>query len=117
MAKLRVDSRRLRSIVAESPRYVEYARDKAEDLERVAISTFNARQRRDNEARTSETTPPKYVESFEIHQDGLTTILTNQDPAAMWVEFGAHAGGETPVLKYKPMTTALEVVANIEANQ
>lgn len=42
---------------------------------------------------------------------GWVGTVYNTDPAAAWVEFGAHAGGVTPVLGYHIMTRALDRVA------
>jgi hypothetical protein len=45
-------------------------------------------------------------ETKQYHVNGV--VLTNTDPKANWVEFGAHAGGKTPVLNYRPLTTAMD---------
>lgn len=53
-----------------------------------------------------EDTPPiEYPNSFKLKRvrQGLIrgVRISNTDPTAEWVEFGAHAGGTTPVLKYR----------------
>lgn len=53
-----------------------------------------------------EDTPPiEYPEHFgfrRIRRDLIRGVqFYNDDPTAEWVEFGAHAGGKTPVLKYR----------------
>ncbi len=115
MADIDIDKRKLRIAATRRREYHTYARGKAIEVTEVAKSVFNRRQRRDNEDRTSETTPPKYVESFYVERRGNFWVAGNEDPAALWVEFGAHAGGETPVLKYRPITTAIEILAADEA--
>lgn len=112
MATLRLNRAAIRAVAITSPQYDTYARRRAELLKEVAIRVFQARQRRDNEERTSEHTPPKYIVSWKIERDGEGHKLINTDPAANLVEWGARAGGETPVLKYRPMGTALEIVSN-----
>jgi len=97
------------------PRANEYVRAKAEEIKRVAIAYFESVQVSDNEWRLSETTPPKYVASFKLRR--IKTVrafkwrVINDDPGALFVEYGAHAGGRTFVLRYKPMTRALDIVA------
>lgn len=76
---------------------------------RYSIAVFMDRKR-DVPWRPSETSPPKYAESFELRKLGRIWRLVNKDPGAIWVEFGAHAGGVTSVLKYKPMRTALDML-------
>lgn len=96
----------------EDPRCRAYIEALAGQFFALAIADFNRQQRFDNEWRISETTPPKYVASFELDvyadRGGLKFRFLNTDPAASWVEYGAHAGGRTFVLRYKPMTHALE---------
>src|SRR5690554_2228926 len=108
---LKIDRAALLRIAQDSPSYDAYARAKAIELRDTAIMVFNTQQVRFNEFRTSETTPPKYVTAWEIKREGAVHYLINTDRSAMWVEFGAHAGGETPVLRYKPLTRALDIVS------
>ena len=58
------------------------------------------------------TTTPAYVSSFRksvSFEDGKYTVrVYNQDPTWKWIEFGAHARGRTRILRYKPMTRALQ---------
>jgi hypothetical protein len=69
---------------------------------------FQSIERKDNEWRISETTPPDYAKSFKVFKlRQARYIVANTDPAAIWVEYGAHAGGRTYVLGYKPLTKGL----------
>lgn len=111
LRNLKIDRVALLRIAQDSLSYDAYARAKAIELRDAAIMVFNTQQIRFNEFRTSETTPPKYVTAWEIKREGAVHYLINTDRSAMWVEFGAHAGGETPVLRYKPLTRALEIVS------
>jgi hypothetical protein len=99
--------------VAQGPAYKAYARSRAERMKQLAIQAFEKRQNQLNENRTSETTPPKYAESFEIDQVGPVTILRNNDPLSIGVEFGVHSGRSgTPILKYRPIGTAIILMEN-----
>lgn len=60
-----------------------------------------------------ESQPPIfYVSSFKVRRvfNGRRFVWQayNDDPTALWVEFGAHAGGKTPILRYRPYGKALE---------
>lgn len=61
------------------------------------------------------TTPP-YLDSFGIKQVQAgrwkNWIVYNFDPATIMVEFGAHAGGKTEVLGYRPLGRGLDAVAS-----
>jgi hypothetical protein len=58
--------------------------------------------------------PPRYNESFsikDVHRDLLLAIqVYNSDVTAEWVEFGAHAGGKTAVLKYRVLGHAADIM-------
>jgi hypothetical protein len=117
ITELEIDWQKVKKVATRSPLYEFYARKKAEEIKQVAIAVYLGQQRADNEARTSETSPPKYLLSWEIKQDGSDFFLINTDPGAMWVEFGARAGGKTRVLRYKPLTRALDIVGVRETYQ
>ena len=105
-------------ILQTDPRAAAYVESRAILLKEAAIKIFNASQRSDNEQRKSEYTPPKYVKSFRCYRlearKRLTWRIHNTDPGASKVEYGAHAGGKTFVLRYKPLTRALELVGMVE---
>jgi hypothetical protein len=87
------------------------------EINHRAAEIFASRQLTSNEIRTSETTPPKYLVSFHVRriEDGAGAYhyeARNSDPAATWVEWGAHAGGQTLVLKYRPMGLAMDAVSD-----
>lgn len=65
----------------------------------IARSEFLSRSKHED------TPPVEYATSFEVEQaekDGVAAVtVANTDRTAEWVEFGSHAGGKTPVLKYR----------------
>lgn len=110
--RINIDRSKLEAVVATDPRMDSYANRISNEIITVAKATFESRQRKDNEWRLSETTPPKYLASFYKRKiGGVRWHVGNSDPAAVWVEYGAHAGGETRVLGYRPLTTGLTTVA------
>lgn len=109
------DKAALRSVANDSrPLNVMVSR-KAHDINRAAATAFRTRQIISNEMDMSQTTPPKYIREFRVRKiqraKSYSWIALNEDPAAEWVEYGAHAGGRTLVLRYRPYTIALEKVA------
>lgn len=110
MPRIRLNRAAFIPALEESPLWHRYASETADRIIDLAKETYQRRQVTYNEDRTSETTPPKYMKSFYKKREGINWIAGNEDEAAMWVEFGAHAGGQTPVLKYKPLTTALDIL-------
>ena len=106
----------LNTILQTDPRADAYVKSRARLITLAAAADFERQQVQRNEWRISETTPPKYIKSFglrKIHRAiGLLWQAYNDDPAAMWVEYGAQAGGVTYVLRYKPLTHGLDIVAN-----
>lgn len=69
-------------------------------------------------------TPPPYVSSFKIEilreVLGPAVRLSNTDPAAFWVEFGAYLPQNRPfekyqnhpqILKYAPLRRAVDIVS------
>lgn len=62
-----------------------------------------------------ESTPPSlYPEHFGIRKTRRALVkaiqVYNDDRTAEWVEFGAHAGGTTPVLKYRIFGRTFDVL-------
>lgn len=111
-AKGSVDITALHRAANGSARLNEVVHSKAEDMKRHAMTVFMSRQITTNEWRVSATTPPKYLGSFVVTRilgpnGSFSWEVRNTDPGAQFVEWGAHAGGRTPVLGYRPMTTAL----------
>src|SRR5678815_177462 len=94
-------------------KYERYAKSVAVELSVAAKLVFKTFQHKDNELDLSEFTPPKYVHSFEVSYNRLTFItkMANTDPGWYLVEWGAHpGGGNTRVLRYKPLTRSLLIV-------
>lgn len=110
-ARVDVDRRDLKNLADRSPVLDAMLREHAQEIMNKAKAVFRSRQIASNEWRRSETTPPKYLQSFHIERirdiNGFSWIVVNDDPAAAWVEWGAHAGGRTAVLGYRPLRTAL----------
>lgn len=102
-------------IIRTSPKYRLYSRRVASRIKNAAILVFESENRKDNEWRLSETTPPKYVASFRLEwrQRSASWRVVNDDPAWYLVEYGAHAGGNPNnfVLKYRPLARGLDIVA------
>jgi len=114
-ANIHLDPKKLRLALEKDPRMEAYALHIGNKIRRAAIRIFNVQQRKDNEFRTSEFTPPKYISSFRVdfHRATLRTYISNTDPGWSLVEYGAHPGGRPNVfvLRYKPLTRALLEVA------
>lgn len=102
----RIDRKKMLTIT-DGPKYSKYAKEQASKLKALAIDVFHEREV-GGPWRPSDTSPPRYVQSFVIRKVGRNWRLVNEDPGAVWVEFGAHAGGVAPVLKYAPMREALD---------
>lgn len=102
----KVDGKKMLTIT-DGPKYSQVAKDHARRLQIHAIEVYYERKH-DVPWRPSNTSPPKYVESFVVRKVGRNWRLVNEDPGAVWVEFGAHAGGVTPILKYAVMREALD---------
>lgn len=96
-------------------RYEAYALSIGEQIRSAAKVAFVVRNRPDNEWRTSETTPPKYLNSFHVRFYRARKLLRvyNDDPAWNLVEWGSHPGGNPAnfVLRYKPLTRGFLAVA------
>lgn len=107
---LKINEQRLMAVAAGSPRYDAYAISRLEAIEAEAKRIF--RMRRKGPFRRSATSPPRYENSFTKKKIGRDWWLINTDPGAMWVEFGAHAGGKTLVLKYRPLGLGLDSIAS-----
>lgn len=63
---------------------------------------------------THPVTLPAYIASFKIHRVRRRWRLTNTDPAAFWVEFGAyiHDVNHPRILRYRPIGLAKDIVAS-----
>ena len=114
MGRITVHDSALWRIIETDPRCSELCRAKAHEVMEAAKTVFIAEQRWDNEWRLSETTPPKYLASFKLRKirrvQGFSWRVINDDPAWHLVEFGAHAGGKTFVLRYRPLARGLDIV-------
>jgi len=81
---------------------------KAAEINKQAAAVFEANSKHDSEA------PVFYLQSFHLRRsrkDGIRGWEAyNDDPTAEWVEFGAHAGGKTPVLKYRCYGIAMDIM-------
>ena len=72
---------------------------KGDQFVEVAKGVFEAHSKH-------ESTPPvEYLEHFGVREHHFGAVLGiqvyNDDRTAEWVEFGAHAGGKTRVLRYR----------------
>jgi hypothetical protein len=77
----------------------------------IAIGIYMEEEKKTNEGRTSEFSPPSYISEFRVDYDRMTKSvkLSNDDPGWWLVEFGYHPGGdpEAYVRPYKPLRRAL----------
>ncbi len=115
MVTVRIDKARLEEVMWSSDKLSDEMQDKAQAINKEAAAVFMAEEIKSNEGRTSETTPPKYLGSFNTKKAPLASghyswLAVNSDPGAFWVEVGAHAGGRTLVLKYRPYGRALDIL-------
>ncbi len=69
-----------------------------------------------SQAHDPNTVSPYYAGSFKKirsrYLDYEARQVINTDPMWLWIEFGAHAGGRTPILKYRPMSRAMDELKN-----
>lgn len=103
----KLDGKKMVQVINTTGKYEKYAKRQLNRLQELAIEIYRE-QEVEGPWRPSGTSPPKYVESFVIRKVGFNHRLVNRDPGANWVEWGAHAGGVAPILKYAPMRTALD---------
>jgi len=82
------------------------------DIIDTAKDVFRSQSKGSTKA--SETSPPKYLESFTSGSNEDGWFVRNNDPGAAMVEFGALAGGTTPVLKYAPLRRAVDILTSRE---
>ena len=112
--QINIDSNQVRRLALNSQRLDEKLRATSERVVAAAEADFTRQNRGDNELRTSETTPPKYIGSFYVEkiEDG-EYHAGNSDPAWNLVEYGSHPGGNPRnfVLRYRPLGHALDIVA------
>lgn len=90
------------------PGVVAETKKKAEQLQSWAITVFDAAVKH-----THPVTPPPYRGSFFVaRRGGKGWVLYNDDPAAVFVEFGSHpGGGQTTTLGYRPLGKAIDIAA------
>lgn len=100
-------------ILETSPQAELLLRRVCEKILANAVAIFEFHNRKDNEWRVSQVTPPKYVSSFKIEraQSRLSMRVVNTDPGWNWVEYGTHAGGKTFIMRYRPLGRALDMAA------
>jgi hypothetical protein len=94
------------AVVLNGPRAQAYLAEQAHRVNAEALKWYLVQQKGMAEL------PILYVRSFKIRRVRKRAVASweayNDDPTALWVEFGAHAGGKTAVLKYHPYGRALE---------
>jgi hypothetical protein len=102
------------SKAGETGRYERYALRVAREIREASKSVFKVFEHKDNEYRTSNLSPPSYGRSWSVEYNRLTQIakMANTDPGWYLVEWGAHpGGGNTRILRYKPLTRGLLIVS------
>lgn len=97
-----------------APEVQELMMQKAELMKTAAIAAFNSQVKH-----THGITAPAYTASFKIDRyrrmAKIAISLSNTDPAAFWVEFGAylHDPKHPRILRYAPLRKALDAVGKI----
>lgn len=95
-------------------RYERYATRIGDEIRDAAILVFTTEERKDNEERLSEFTPPHYIDQFRVnyYRDSLKVEVSNEDPGWYLVEFGYHPGGDPAayVRPYRPLRNGLMAV-------
>lgn len=81
-----------------------YLEAKGHEFIEVAQGIFAASSKRED------TPPVLYPDSFFVDQTASGVRVGNNDRTAEWVEFGAHAGGKTAVLRYRVLGRTLDVL-------
>lgn len=89
--------------VMNSPEAQRYTKGRAERIIEIAIGIF-LEERELVESVT-------YIRSFSLRKIRRGYRIHNDDKTAVWVEYGAHAGGKTPILGYAPIRKAIDIVA------
>ena len=115
MVEVFIDPAKIEEAMWASTGTAEYLEDIARRINEAAAAVFTAEEVKTNEERLSATTPPKYLDSFkvvraEVPGGRFSFLALNDDPGALWVEVGAHAGGRTRVLKYRPYGRAMDAI-------
>lgn len=94
--------------IKNSPEVLAVMQKNAVEMVALAKAAFLAQQI------PNEPTFPLYVNSFyidHVFEAGEQRIhVGNNDPVSGLVEFGAHAGGITPVLRYRPFGRAVAIM-------
>lgn len=112
--KFKIHEYKVREVLRKDRRYYFYLESVAHNIREAAISVFLIQNHPGNEGAVSEYTPPKFLASFRVrvYRKLLKAQVANTDPGWMLVEWGAHpGGGHTRVLRYKPLTRGLLIVA------
>ena len=94
--------------VMNSPRAQAEVYARALEMNTLAGSVFISRSHHDSQ-------PPEiYLKSFGVRRIRFLGKkgweAYNHDRTAEWVEFGAHAGGKTPILKYRCYGVAMDIM-------
>ena len=108
-ATVHIDPAKLR-LCLQDGKYERYALSIGQQIREAALRIFQVEQRKDNEWRRSNYTPPKYASSFRLQfiRSTLTARVSNDDPGWALVEFGFHPGGNTAyVTAMKPLRRGL----------
>lgn len=94
--------------ILHDPEVRAYLEAKAAEFVGVAEGIFAASSKHED------TPPVLYPASFFIDQTSDGVRVGNNDRTAEWVEFGAHADGKTPVLRYRVLGRTLDVLESRE---
>lgn len=104
-------------ILKDSPKAEAYILKVTRRLKDHAIAIFLSSSKHTNdtipEGFEGHRSIERYISQFRVtyHREQLKATLYNEDAGWSLIEYGAHAGGKTFVLRYRPMGRALEMLA------
>jgi len=91
-------------IEALDEKYEAYAMRLGDQIRDAALQVYTTEEKKTNEERTSQFSPPKYISEFRVsyYRETRRLEVANDDPGWWIVEFGAHPGGN-PRAYIRPM--------------
>lgn len=117
MSDVDIDISKLEDVMWDSQELNELLKAKAQEINEIAADIYLVQKVKTREVPSKDTPPSRYIDSFKTKRVNMLNsrksyewIAFNDDPQASWIEFGAHAGGKTLVLKYRPYGRAVDIL-------
>lgn len=113
--RLKLNRQKFIEIMNKSPKMDAYLDSKADEAETLAKDVYEIRSQH------QDVHVPEYKHSFFVKRRKALSkrgdvvnsrIIGNSSGRWYWVEFGAHAGGKTPVLNYRVLGTTLDILSS-----